>query len=524
MNELFTLIKVNMQNMLGGRFKHRVYLILVGIAIMLVMVYYTMILMLSLPKELYYIVLYIMGAVALFYVFITTISLSFGYVIGFKDHDLLLSLPLKTTNIYLSTLLGLVIVNILYYLCFMIPSMICYGIMAKMTIAFYLLMIIGLFFQPLGVIAIGTLISLAFAKFSGNGRYRQLVTNIFTVVFVILIMVLSFSFSSLEQGTQTTELFYALYEQIKNMIPTLYWYISGCIIHDGFKVLLSVAVNILLLLLLVRFSNKLMFKLNQNYSEEYHDEKFKIRGMKTSSTFITLVKKELKGFFLNFNYFFNLGIGSMMSILVLLYLLIRYYNDIQTLLAIMPQEIIGTVFFCGCLIIAFMNMIDCTSCVSISLEGKSLWILKSLPINVMEIFKAKILVNFIIVFVGSLIDLLIIIFIIPVNVIYIFMAIILFALIAVFVGSFGVVINLKFPKLVWDREIVVIKQSLSSFLAVILLMFIGGIIGVVGYFLSTKINTFIAMLIIVVVFLIIDISLYFILKDWGKHKFMALSN
>lgn len=524
MKELCILIKINMQNMLSGRFKHRVYLILSGLGIMLIMAYYTMILMASLPKELYYVVLYIMGAAALFFVFITTISLSFGYVIGFKDHDLLLSLPLKTTNIYLSKLLGLVVVNLLYYLCFMVPAMLCYGFMAKMNVLFYLLMIIGLIFQPLGAIAIATLISLAFAKFSGNGRYRQVITNAFTVIFVIIIMVLSFSFSSLEQGTQATELFYAVYEQIKQTLPSLYWYVSGCIINDGFKVFLSIAVNTLLLLLLVRFSNKLLFKLNQNYSEEYHDAKFRLKGIKTSSTFVALFKKEFKGFFLNFNYFFNLGIGSIMSILLLLYLLFKYYDELQILLATLPQAMIETGFFCGCLIIAFMNMIDCTSCVSVSLEGKSLWILKSLPIDAMEVFKAKILVNFIIVFVSSLIGLSFMIFIIPVHIMYVFFAMILFGLVAIFVGSFGLIVNLKFPKLIWDREIIVIKQSISSFIAVISLMFIGGAVGVIGYFLSSKINAYTAMLIIITVYLLLDIMLYILLKKWGRRKFMALSN
>lgn len=524
MRELFTLIKVNMQDMLDGKFKHRIYIFLAGLAIMLAMAYYTMILMTSLPKELYYIVVYIMGAASLFFTFITTISLSFGYIIGFKDHDLLLSLPLKPSNIYLSKLLGLIIVNLLYYLCFMLPSMLCYGIMAKMEISYYLLMIFGMIFQPLAIIAIGTMISLLFAKFSGNGRYRQLITNLFTVIFVILIMALSFSFSSLEQGTQATGVFYSLYEKIKIMLPTLYWYISGSIVHDGIKVLLSICINVLILSLFVRFSNKMLFKLNQNYSEEYHDAKFKIKGIQTSSTFITLLKKELKGFFLNFNYFFNLGIGSVMSILALLYLLFNYHDELNTLLAIMPQEMIETGFLCSCLIIAFMNMIDCTSCVSISLEGKTLWILKSLPIDVMEVFLAKILVNFIIVFFSSLLDLLIIIFIIPVNYVYIIMAIILLALISIFVGCFGLVINLKFPKLVWDREIIVIKQSLSSFLSVISLMIIGIAIGIAGYYLSISLNTLISLMFLIIGYLITDILLYFLLKKWGKRKFMALSN
>ena len=114
MRELFLLIKININDSLDGKFKHRIYLLLLGICIMLLMSSNTMVLLTSLPSNLYYIVPYIMGFASFFLIFLTTITLAFSYVIGFKDYDFLLSLPLKKTNIYLSKILGLVIINGLY--------------------------------------------------------------------------------------------------------------------------------------------------------------------------------------------------------------------------------------------------------------------------------------------------------------------------------------------------------------------------------------------------------------------------
>ena len=41
---------------------------------------------------------------------------------------------------------------------------------------------------------------------------------------------------------------------------------------------------------------------------------------------------------------------------------------------------------------------------------------------------------------------------------------------AIFVSMYGLVVNLAFPKLVWEKEISVIKQSASSLISILTLM------------------------------------------------------
>lgn len=109
----------------------------------------------------------------------------------------------------------------------------------------------------------------------------------------------------------------------------------------------------------------------------------------------------------------------------------------------------------------------CTTSVSLSLEGKNLWILKSLPITKEEIYKGKMLFNLLLQIPTALISsallavrfrvtgmTLITLFVYPVA--------------AAFAGTvWGLFINLKLPVYNWTNETTVVKQSAASFFALI---------------------------------------------------------
>ena len=86
---------------------------------------------------------------------------------------------------------------------------------------------------------------------------------------------------------------------------------------------------------------------------------------------------------------------------------------------------------------------------------------------------------------------------------------------------YGLVLNLMFPKLEFDREIVVIKQSLSVFLN-ILSAFIMTALMFGIYFLGTlyfKWNGYMTFLIICMIYVVLDVILFILLKNWGVKRF-----
>ena len=104
-----------------------------------------------------------------------------------------------------------------------------------------------------------------------------------------------------------------------------------------------------------------------------------------------------------------------------------------------------------------VNM-SCTSTVSLSLEGKNLWIIQSLPISSKILFQSKMLFNMIVV--------------LP------------FSPFCIIVFMLGMCAAIHFPKFEWENEIEVIKQSASSTMGVFSSMIGYLVLTVITYILS----------------------------------------
>lgn len=128
---------------------------------------------------------------------------------------------------------------------------------------------------------------------------------------------------------------------------------------------------------------------------------------------------------------------------------------------------------------AFLGMC-CTTMASVSLEGKSLWILQSMPVNMKDIMNSKILVNLTATVPGALISATMLVIGMKPGlaggVVYYLL------LLAFGVGTavWGLLINLMIPNYEWESETQVVKQSLPAFLGMFPLMLLGVLLGAVA--------------------------------------------
>jgi ABC-2 type transport system permease protein len=162
------------------------------------------------------------------------------------------------------------------------------------------------------------------------------------------------------------------------------------------------------------------------------------------------------------------------------------------------------------------------TCSMISLEGKSINILKSLPLRPIDIIMYKINTTLIVVVPVIEIGLIISIIKFKIN-IFIGLLLMLSGIILPLIsGLIGIIVNLKFPKLDAKDDTEVVKQSMSSFISVMLglfltIMFIGGI-----FKLLELVNIYLVMVISTLIFLIIAYILYLYTKIWGTKDFEKL--
>ncbi|MEG0021009.1 MAG: hypothetical protein RR728_10710, partial [Oscillospiraceae bacterium] len=120
------------------------------------------------------------------------------------------------------------------------------------------------------------------------------------------------------------------------------------------------------------------------------------------------------------------------------------------------------------------SSISCTSAVSVSLEGQSLWVIKQLPVSGYSVFMSKIAFNLLLTAPVSLLISVVGIFLFKISGFYAIITLIYPLIVCAFIAYAGLVINLKFPSFTWTSETKVVKQSASMGIVTAFAMTIAG--------------------------------------------------
>lgn len=525
MKQLRLLLFNEIYNMFFGRVKRKFPILMSVILPIGIMLYisavYVYMFMESLPIEKYYYIPYLFsfGTCVLILIFSTS---SKGYLFGFKDFDLLMSLPIRKELLMVVKFAGFLLLQYFYMFFLMIPMIIIYGINANMDFIYYLYSFIGLPFMPLFMVLISIVVGIIIKMISGKSKYENLISGMLSLGLFIGIYIGSFYMSStgVEQSVQNYDKIITI---IKAFMPTIYFYVNGAINGNTLHFVLNIVINIILLLIAIKIFSSLFIKLNNTSQEGYKVKNFKVSKIELSNKKISLYKKELFKFLSNFQYVINMSFGIILILLFSVYLVIERNN-----LYIYINEILKTTYIADYLplyvivIIGAVAHTTCTTCVSISLEGKHLWIMKSLPLDVKEVFESKALVNISLILIPTVLSFILLSFVFNFDKLWILLSIVYFILLSTFVSLTGLVINLLFPKLEFDREIIVIKQSMSSFLGIYVNILIGMGIAYMAFNLTKLGSAYVLIIIISLFYLVACIGLYFWLITAGVKKFNNL--
>ena len=184
---------------------------------------------------------------------------------------------------------------------------------------------------------------------------------------------------------------------------------------------------------------------------------YRERALKTSGVGAALLRKELGRFAANGMYILNAAMGSVLTIAAAVALII-YRDEAMQLLSVLPEGMgEGAVILALC----FLNATDVISAPSISLESKTLWLLKSLPVPAGRILMAKVYLHLVIALPPTLIASVCCCAALPFPPAGAAMVVLIPALTCVFGALLGVAVNLRYPKFDYINETAVIKNSMS---------------------------------------------------------------
>lgn len=440
-----------------------------------------------------------------------------GYLFSFKDYDLLMSMPLKPSVILASKMIFIYLSNLLVSVVMGIPPLIIYGMKTSGGLLYYSFVVITTLVIPLIPISIAAFFAYCLGRISSKFRSTNVILLIGSFALFIAIMA-----GSTMIGQINTE-------QVQNSIPTvnilndiLFWtklYIGALKDSNILYLIAFIFVSLIFFGVFISIFSKGFKSINSKLSEKHKVSNYKMTELKASSTIKALYIKEFKFYFSSYIYVVNTAIGLIMMTAFSLGIAIFGKDTITKMLEIPITE--AYVFPIVTVIFIFCIGLTCTTAASISLEGKSLWIIKSLPVKIQNILWSKILVNMTLTVPALIINTIIVSLALKMNatsILAMFSVSLMYCMIS---PILGIIINLYFPKLEWTTQLAVVKQSVSVLLS-ILSCFVTIAIPIGLFAIIKPTNTKLFLGIFSIVLLIFNAILIKTLNTTGVRKFKEL--
>jgi ABC-2 type transport system permease protein len=408
----------------------------------------------------------------------TTLTTANGYLFRSSDFDMLMALPVKPRTVFSSKLFYLLLINYITLFFVYFPTIIVYAVYNQTDWIFWTLALPVFVLFPLGIIALGSVLSFLIGSVTSRFRYRNFLSLILTLGFFIFIMALSFGSSAIDENpSKFSEDMFRILNKIK--VGTL---VYESLLGNWTQLLLFLAVSFLPFAGFVYLVGRSYVKASMRSRISYTRKHFKMRTMKKSTQDWALFKREVKKYFSSNIYIMNTIVGPILTTIALVVMAFRMQPLIDQIAqgGLSPEDFP----FVLTAIFAFMLGITSTTSCSLSLEGRQFWIIRSSPVSERQIFRAKILVNLMISVPFVLIDVIIANFIIKIPILYSLFMFLIPSLLAFFMSYLGLFINILFPRFDYENETKAVKQSLSVLLTMIF-GFVGSALVLVPGFLVT---------------------------------------
>ncbi len=397
-----------------------------------------------------------------------------GKMFGQKGYDILASMPIKTSSIVISRVLILYFTDLIFALLVMLPGTIIYGIILNPSPIFYLLTIVLTLFIPLIPLVISLTLGTLVYFITSRMKKKSIISSLLMVAIVLVVMLSSFSLGY-NSGSMNPEDFKNFVNGFTSTINSIYipsiWFNNAIINLDILSLIyfitLSLGVSALITFIIVKFFTLILNRLSVFNAK--HD--YKVKDIESRGVLKALTIREAKRYFSSSIYVTNTIIGPILATIMAV---ATCFTDMSTITSGIPLQINVKAIMPFLLSAIFCMMT--TSSVSISMEGKEFWAIKSLPIKSKTLFDSKILFNLLLMLPFYLVSLVALFISLKPNIFESLFLILIPLTMMIFVVVLGITVNLKFYSFDWDNEASVVKQSTAAFLGGFAGFFIGAIL------------------------------------------------
>lgn len=404
-----------------------------------------------------------------------------------KDNDFLLSLPIPPSKLLFVRIVTVYSMSLLYSALMWIPAILKYFISGSPSALCVIFCIAQIFIIALFVTVLTCALGWVVALISTKLKNKSFVTVLASLLFLGIYYFVYFRINTFLQSITENA------EMIGGKIKSVFYpfYLMGTASTGKVVPMLIVtAITAALFALTYFILSRTFIKITTTHTAEKKTE-YKSEPVKTNSIKTALIKKELKRFISSPTYMLNCGLGVILSVILPIVAIIKL-EDIRNLLAEMTlifegiEKVLPAFACCVVCLLLSMNQI---SAPSVSLEGSSIWILQSFPVDAREVLNAKKNLHIYLNTPGAILATAVLGVVVKADFSTIIFMILLSLEYVLFFGSFGLFLNLKNPNLTWTNENVPVKQSTAVMIGLFGGWGISVLIAGGAYLLIDKIDT-----------------------------------
>ena len=396
----------------------------------------------------------LMGGIAIMLGAFGSVFNSYAGLYLSKDNDLLLSLPIPVKTIMTTRLVNVYLLDAMYAAVVFVPTLIVYWITAGATFSRVVCGIL-LFVIITGlVLVISCVMGWIIAKLSLKFKNKSFLTVLASLLFIGGYYFVYFRANAFIRDIVANAAHYG--EKIKG--SAYVFYLFGRVGEgDWLAAAAYLAVTVILFLLVWRVLHRSFLQIAGSGAGAVKVH-YKEKAVREKSAFSALLGKEFGRFTSSPNYMLNCGLGILLIPVCGVLLLIKGQTILEILSSVFPAyPDIAAILLCTglCMLTAMNDM----AAPSVSLEGKSLWIPQSLPVEPKQALRAKACMQLLLSGLPMLFAAVCAAAILKTGAAVKLLVFVMSLVYTAFSAVLETVIGLKMPVLNWTNEVAPIKQS-----------------------------------------------------------------
>ena len=461
-----------------------------------------------------------MGMISIFLSSIINMFTANTELFSAQDNELLLSMPIPPMKLLLARMIGLYLWGLLFELITFAPPIIIYWIVKTPATGDILYPIAVFFVNSFVILSLSCIFGWIVALIASRLRNKSVITVLLALALIAVYYVGYFRLNSLL--VSAVEHIDELSSAVRGWLYPFYHMglaAAGKPVSLLLWLLMAAVLTALVCLVLSRSFIRIVTQNRGEKKAVYTEKAAKVESVSTA-----LLKRELKRFTSSATYMLNMGLGLILLPVIGIVLLIRAGSILpllDTVFGSFPQYaglLTAAIAAVGCLGLSM----SCITAPSVSLEGKTMWLVRSLPLRTLDVLNAKLKMQIYLCTVPAAIFIVTVGIALRQSIAEIALGFLFAEVFIILNAVLGLVLNLKKPNLTWTNETAPIKQGASVAITLFGCWVLTLAFGAGAYFTRDAMSTALYMALVIVVFAAASAVLYAWIRKKGTKIFEEL--